>query len=202
MPAIFSCVDQLEQIHELNRLFLAFLRRRAEEGRDCLGMSDSVVGVLRSTDRALLDTVAEFPRALFDLTLSRAPADRVMDPADSVAERSRHALNLTILLSAWNVSRHSAYYARLLLGLRSSAVHRLRTTSLSELPGLALAPDVVRCAFARSEQLWRELLRADRPEVRQRLGLIALQPWLERDWPATGRVDLYPARAAAGRTAG
>jgi hypothetical protein len=176
MSNIFSPADQLSQIHELNRLFLGYLHQRACEGVECLGMSERVRALLRAVDPQSLDRAAEFPRSLFDVVVPRALPAGVADPEDSVAGRSLHALNLTILLSAWNLSRASEYYARLFLGLRASTVDALRAKGLSELPVLALAEGTVRCAFARSDSLWRELLFDDRPEVRHRLGLIALQP--------------------------
>jgi hypothetical protein len=42
----------------------------------------------------------------------------------------------------------------------------------------------VHCAFAGRDWLWSELLTDPRPEMRQQLALIALQPGLPRDWPA------------------
>jgi hypothetical protein len=198
IPAAFSPAEHLGHIHELNRLFLAFLSRRAREGRDCLGMSEPLRALLAASDPKLLNRVAEFPRALFDLALHRPPEFGVMDPSDSLDERARHALNLTILLSAWNLCRASAYHARLFLGLTEKSVHRLRAMSLSDLPALALARGVVRCAFPRSERFWRELMHANKPEVRHQLGLIALQPWLDRAWPGpAAAIDLFGARASA-----
>jgi hypothetical protein len=181
MSTIFSPADQLGQIHELNRLFLGYLQQRACEGGQCLGVSERVRAMLRAVDPGTLDRVAEFPRSLFDVVVPRESAGDVPVPEDSVAARSLQALNLTILLSAWNLSRASEYYARLFLGLRPPTVARLRAMALSELPSLALPDGAVRCAFPRSDGLWRELLFDDRPEVRHRLGLIALQPRLGGD---------------------
>jgi hypothetical protein len=185
MPSLAAHVEQLDQIHELNRLFLHFLRDRAQVGADCLGLARPTAAMLCYADDAALDSAAEFPRALFDLMLAGATATSgVRDPGTSAAERSRQALNLTILLCAWNVSRQSGYRARLFLGLGRPVIHRLRTTPLSELPRLAPAPNLVAAAFPRAERLWRGLLQDERPEMRQRLALIALQPGVEQDWPA------------------
>lgn len=193
MPARLSHADQLAQIHELNRLFLHFLRERADAGADCLGLAPAVVTLLRYAEDAALEAAAQFPRALFDLDTREPARGTPVDVLETAASRSRQALNLTVLLCAWNMSRESDYRARLFLGLGRAAVHRLRTTPLSELPRLALAPRVLTCAFPRFERFWRELLGDTRPEVRQRLALIALQPGLEHDWPT--------ASAAAGRYA-
>jgi hypothetical protein len=88
------------------------------------------------------------------------------------------------LLCAWTLSRQSAYQARLLLGLEPRMIQRLRGMQLSDLQQLAYGRDLVRCAFAGRDWLWSELLTDPRPEARQQLALIALQPGLPRDWPA------------------
>ncbi len=181
LSTIFSPADQLSQIHELNRLFLTCLYQRARNGEDCLGMSERVRILLAAADPQALNRVAEFPRSLFDVSVQETLDDANAGAGQTVAELSCSALNMTIMHSAWNLSRTSGYYARLFLGLRTRAVERLRRTTLYELPQLALADGAVRCAFAGSERLWRELLFDDRPEVRQRLGLIVLQPQLALD---------------------
>jgi hypothetical protein len=55
---------------------------------------------------------------------------------------------------------------------------------LSELQQVAHGRELVHCAFAGRDWLWSELLTDPRPEMRQQLALIALQPGLPRDWPA------------------
>ncbi len=178
LSTIFSPADQLSQIHELNRLFLTCLYQRARSGEDCLGMPERVRILLAAADPRTLNRVAEFPRSLFDVSVHECVDDASAETGQTVAELSCSALNMTIMYSAWNLSRTSGYYARLFLGLRTRAVDRLRRTTLRELPYLALADGAVRCAFIGSERLWRELLFDDRPEVRQRLGLVVLQPQL------------------------
>jgi hypothetical protein len=177
-------LDQLQQVHELNRLFLIYLQTRARDDRECLGLPDSARPILRKTTADSLAAIAEFPRALFDLNLDDGARLQVRDPLRSRDDGARHALCLTILLCAWTVSRQSAYHARLLLGLEPRAIQRLRAMQLSDLQQLAHAPQLVLCAFAGREWLWNELLTDTRPEARQQLALIALQPGLARDWPA------------------
>jgi hypothetical protein len=177
-------LDQLQQIHELNRLFLTHLQSRARDDRECLGLPELARPFLRRATGDSLAAVAEFPRALFDLKIEDRAAQQVRDPLRSRDDAARHALSLTILLCAWTLSRQSAYQARLLLGLESRTIQRLRTMRLSDLQQLAHGRDLVQCAFAGRGWLWSELLTDPRPEVRQQLALIALQPGLPRDWPA------------------
>ena len=182
MPSPQPSLDQLHQVQELNRLFLAFLQTRVREQLDCLGLPDRARPALRTASGVLLDAVAEFPRALFRLLLDEAERQPRRPPSGRV-ESAQQALSLTLLLCAWTLSRQSAYQARLLLGLESRAVQRLRALQLTELQGLAHGSSLVRCAFPEREWLWTELLTERRPEARQRLVLVALQPGLERDWP-------------------
>jgi hypothetical protein len=55
---------------------------------------------------------------------------------------------------------------------------------LGDLQHVANGRDLVHCAFPGRDWLWSELLTDPRPEMRQQLALIALQPGLPRDWPA------------------
>jgi len=184
MPPPPPSWDQLQQIHELNRLFLTYLQTRVRGDRDCLGLPDGARAILRRTSPEALAVIAEFPRALFDLRLDDRAPPPVRDPLPSREDAARHALCLTILLCAWSLSRQSAYQARLLLGLETRTIQRLRAMQLTDLQQLAHVPQLVLCAFAGRDWLWSELLSDARPEARQRLVLVALQPGLARDWPA------------------
>jgi hypothetical protein len=184
MPSNQPSIDQLQQVHELNRLFLTYLQSCEIEGRDCLGLPDSARSILSKMGADVLAAIAEFPRALFDLELDgQAPAP-LRDPLRSREDSVRHALYLTISLCAWTLSRQSAYQARLLLGLESRTIQRLRAMQLSELQSVSHLPNLVRCAFMGRDWLWTGLLLDTRPEARRRLALIALQPGVARDWPA------------------
>lgn len=178
-------LDQLEQIQELNRLFLAFLRSSAREGLDCLGLPDRARSVLLATDQNALDVLAEFPRALFRLAFDERVPALAIDPLRSRHDGERYALSLTILLCAWTLSRHSVYQARLLLGLESRAMQQLRAMQLGAIQHLAHTPQLVLCAFPDRPWLWSQLLAETRPEGRQYLALIALQPGIDKDWPAS-----------------
>lgn len=176
--------DSLNQIHELNRLFLKSLQARdPAELRDS-GFPVDASDLLRRTSPEQIYGLAEFPRALFNLAVD-APADRpaaekgvraLFDPLGDAVYSPRQILELTILFCAWTISRDSVYHARLFFGLTPRAVHTLRTALLSDLPCMALTAIRVECAFADSEWLWRELLSETRPEARRQLILVALQP--------------------------
>jgi hypothetical protein len=170
-----ACPDPLAQIHELNRLFLRSLQLRDAGGLAACAFPQGAVRALRAASDRQIDGLAEFPRALFDLTLAQQH-DRGDAPAQDAGCSARQVLELTIAFCAWNISRDSVYHARLFFGLSTRAVHGLRMTPLSQLPRLALTAVRVDCAFAESEWLWQELLSETRPEVRRRLILVALQP--------------------------
>ena len=184
MPPTPPSLDQLQQVHELNRLFLTYLQTRVRADAECLGLPDLAKPILRRASGDLLAAVAEFPRTLFDLKLDERATQQVRDPLRSRDDAARHALCLTIVLCAWTLSRQSVYQARLLLALEPRTIQRLRAMQLSELQQVAHGRELVHCAFAGRDWLWSELLTDPRPEMRQQLALIALQPGLPRDWPA------------------
>jgi hypothetical protein len=189
MPMRAPAADPLEQVHELNRVFLTFLQACARDDLDCLGLPDAARRLLRSSRTAGLDAIADFPRALFEV---RVAGPSAVPPQRYSAERIeslRQSMNLTILLCAWTFSRQSVYHARFLLGLDAAPIQRLRALQLTDLQRLAFAPDVVSCAFAAREWLWVELFTETRTEERRQLALVALQPGLERDWPARRTVQ-------------
>ena len=183
MPATPPNLDQLELVHELNRLFLTYLQTRARGDADCLGLPELARPILRRATSDWIAAVAEFPRALFDIKIDERGAQQLRDPLRSRDDAARHSLCLTIVHCAWTLSRQSVYHARLLLALEPRTIQRLRAMQLSDLQHVAHARDLVQCAFAGRDWLWSELLTDPRPEMRQQLALIALQPGLPRDWP-------------------
>jgi hypothetical protein len=189
MPFRAPGADPLEQVHELNRVFLTFLQTCARDELDCLGLPDAARRRLRSAGTTELDSIAEFPRALFEVRVAAPSAVPLQRYSTERIESLRQSMNLTILLCAWTFSRQSVYHARFLLALDSAAIQRLRALQLTDLQRLAFAPDVVSCAFATREWLWIELLTETRAEARRQLALVALQPGLERDWPARRTVQ-------------
>ena len=172
-------LDHLEQVHELNRLFLAFVRSSVRDGLDCLELPDRARSALLATNPETLDLLANFPRALFRLAFDERVPQHAVDPLRSVYDSERYSLSLTILLCAWTLSKQSVYQARLLLGLGSRAIQQLRAMQLGEIRALAHTPRLVLCAFPDRPWLWLQLLAETRPEGRQQLALIALQPGID-----------------------
>ena len=175
--------DDLDEIRELNRLFIEFLRTCYRRGGECLDLDRSTARLLGEATADCLQTLADLPRALFELRLSDPPLLNVGDPRSDVAQPSWQALQLTILHSAWHMSRRNPYAARLFLGLEEGELRFLRTTALCELPRLSTVTGLVACAFPRSAWLWSRLLTETRPESRRQLLLIALQPQLKTPGP-------------------
>ena len=176
--------DDFAEIRALNRLFVDFLAGRARRGGDCLGLGRAAVSALRAADPASLDTLAEFPRALFQVRVPRGRACRVADMQADATDVSRYVLKVTILHSAWALSRRNPYLAKLLLGLEDQEVQALVTFDLAEIPARCTAAETVVCAFAQYAWLWHKLLTESRPEARRQLLLIALQPRLDATLPA------------------
>ena len=173
-------LDQLQQIHELNRAFLGLVQNRAREGRASFGLPATLRREVAVASPTVLESAASFPRALFfaDVAMrcSRAELGADFDEAE-------HDLCLSVLLAARHTSRHSTYQARLLFGLEASDVERLRGSPLILLQQLASSPGVLQCAFRERHWFWRGLLTATRPELRRQLTLMALQPGVAAGWP-------------------
>lgn len=175
-------LDHLQQVQELNRVFLGLLQSRVRQQRSCLGLPSALLPPMRIAPPELLDAWARFPRALFRLALdfrSRLPASATGGSYDE----AEHDLCLSILLAMRHTSRHSQYQARLLLGLEALEIEGLRALPLPNLQQLACAPGLLQCAFAESRWFWPALLTSTRPEVRRQLMLMALQPHSQPVWP-------------------
>lgn len=175
-------VDLFQVLRELNRAFLGLLQARARLQRSCLGLPGTLRAVMRGADARLLDALADFPRALFRLRLDRAPSIDGEEPSGAPDEGER-ALRLSILLSARQTARQSAYQARLLLALEARDVERLAALSLEDLQRLAHDPGLLVCALTERHWFWPGLLTATRPESWRYLTLMALQP---AEAPSTG----------------
>ena len=182
MPAN-ARLEHLEAVHELNRSFLGFLQSRARVERDCLGLPATAHAPLRAADRTLLDNVAQFPHALFQVRCHGVVGAGQELAAVGERDAGYHELALSILLAARHTSRQSPYQAQFLLGLAVAQIEFLRSLALPDLGRLAAASDIVRCAFTDQHWLWHGILTDTRPESRRQLTLVALQPGLARDWP-------------------
>jgi hypothetical protein len=174
-------LDQLQQIQELNRAFLDLLQARVRQQRASFALPLGGRLAVASASAGLLDGVAGFPRALFQVGLGRASRpERAECGADfDTAERE---LCLSILFAARSTSRQSAYQARLLFDLGIADLDWLRASSLLDIQRLACEPGVLQCAFRERHWFWLCLLTTTRPELRRQLTLMALQPRID-DWP-------------------
>jgi len=175
-------LEHLQQVQELNRVFLALLQSRAREQRPCLGLPAVVLPRLRFAIPELLDACARFPRALFRLTLD-SRAREPLSTAEVSHDEVEHDLCLSILFAMRHTSRQSGYQAQLLLGLEAVEIEGLSALPLANLQRLACAPGLLQCAFAECRWFWPALLTPTRPEVRRQLMLMALQPRAQAAWP-------------------
>lgn len=167
----------LDEIYELNRLFLGFLRDRAPDPIDCVDLAPQTLRLLGTVAPPMLESAALVPRALFQLQLDADDGpDFVERRVRRPAEQAAHALQLTLLHSAWNLSRRSGYKARFFLGMTMAQLRRLRVMPLSKLPELAASPGLIGCAFGGAHWLWHGLLTETRPELKRHLLLMVLQP--------------------------
>ncbi|HUF73377.1 MAG TPA: hypothetical protein VMR74_10810 [Gammaproteobacteria bacterium] len=175
----------IDEVRELNRLFLAFLRERPGAAAERYGLSPLATELITYATPDQIRRAASFPRALFRIHLPTPSAGSVMDPLTLARGSGERVLELVLLHSARNLSRISGYAARLLLRLDDNAVNRLRTAEVDEIISMSLADNVVHAAFDDLAWIWRELLHEARPEYRRRLLLIGFQPDLSLQ-PAIG----------------
>jgi hypothetical protein len=177
-----GALDQLQQVHELNRAFLGLLQSRLRQRRSCLGLPVAAQPAVAAAGNSSLEAVASFPRALFHVRLGSLEWPVRADAQEAFDEQEQ-ALSFSILFAVRQTSRHSRYHARLLFGLESIEVERLCASALTDMQRLACAPGVLTCAFGERHWFWPQLFTATRPELRRGLTLIALQPSLDSGWP-------------------
>jgi hypothetical protein len=175
--------DAFDQIQEANHLFLRWLQTLDDDGLRRVRFPLTAARELRDADAAAVARLAEFPRALFRLHLAhrtdgglRAGRAAEADLTPLTTADIGRVLALTIVYSAWSISRDSTYRGRLLFGLTPREIHALRITAFSDLPVMALTSLELECAFGDAAWLWQRLLAETRPEVRRQLVLAALQP--------------------------
>ena len=177
-----GALDQLHQVHELNREFLGLLQSRVQNRRSCFGLPTSAHLALSVAAPPLIDGVAAFPRALFRVGFGARAWPACADDAADFDEPEHH-LCFSILHAARHTSRVSGYQARLLFDLAPADVERLRGSSLADVQQHAGAPGVLKCAFGEHAWFWQGLFTTTRPELRRQLTLMALQPSLAIAWP-------------------
>ena len=166
-----------DEIRQANSLFLHFLRSRPALAVGQFGLSPRVTEILKQADLEHIDQAADFPRALFRI---RVPAECSAQDAQPVIEKdgSRQILQATLFLSAWSICRMSGYAARMLLRLDDDEVHRLRHAQMKDILQMSLNDNVMHAAFDDLDWIWNQLLTESRPECRQQLVLLGLQPGL------------------------
>ena len=175
-----GALDQLPQVQELNRSFLALLQARVRQQGPCLGLPAGAQPVLAAAAPSTIEAMASFPRVLFQLRIGWRPLQT--DPMITLDE-AEHELCLLALHAARHASRQSGYQARLLFGLEAAHVQQLGSAPLGALQQLAAVPGMLRCAFSERRWFWEGLFTATRPEVRRQLTLMALQPAVAFAWP-------------------
>jgi hypothetical protein len=166
----------IDEIRQANRLFLGYLRSRPEIATAHFGLPAAAADRLRQASAEQVDQAADFPRALFRLILPAAESGRVMDSLSLAHESGLRILQLALLLNAWNLSRISGYSARLLLRLDDTSIRRLRAAEMTDVLEMSREGNVVLAACDNLGWIWQELIAEPRPERRQRLFLLGLQP--------------------------
>jgi hypothetical protein len=166
----------LDEIRQLNRLFLGYLRSVPQVATDQFGLSRHATDLLCRVSPGAVDRAADFPRALFRLCLPPRASGTVMDPLGLAQASGRRILHLTLLYNAWHMSRASAYSARLLLRLGDGEIRRLREAEMEDILLMSLSDELVHAEFDDLDWIWQQLLTESRPEQRRWLRLIGLQP--------------------------
>jgi hypothetical protein len=169
----------LEELHDLNQLFLMELKRRAEAGQDCFGLPRTVHLSLREATPGMLDRAAEFPCALFRLSIGGDGREGALRDADNAAGWALASLKLTVLHRVWNYCRTKRYVVRAHFGLADRDVEALQHTPLVDLLELFRRSTIVANAFDDAGRFWRELIEQANAKSRRHLVLVGLQPTTE-----------------------
>ncbi len=177
-------LEAVEEVHELNRMFLAFLRDSTDAEVRRFGLPPVAADALRLAPAEQFERAAGFPRALFRLRIPGNEAGSSGPPVPIDSSHREQVLRLVLLHSARSFSRSSGYWARLLLGLEDSEVSRLRAADVSKIVMLSRQDGIVRAAFDATDWIWPELFTETRPEYRRRLLLIGFQPELSPGYGA------------------
>jgi hypothetical protein len=176
MPFDPRDADWLDELQELNRLFLMYVLARIQAGRSCLGLPSRIARGLAEASPAVLDRIAGLPTGLFRLAVEPSVGLQHGQGPMSRVQQMHVSLALTILSSAWHMARSRPFEARAFLHLSERDLKRLRAMPLSLLPALAGNDDVLQCAFADAGLTWSALVSDERPDPSRMLILIALQP--------------------------
>lgn len=171
-----TALPAIDEIRQANSLFLNFLRSRPALARGHFGLSERVTGLLLSAGPGQIDRAADFPRALFRLSVPLELTAETAEAFHVAGDGARQVLQAALFQSAWNIARMSGYAARMLLRLDDRDVDRFRHAEMAEILRMSMADNVLHAAFDELDWIWQELLTETRPEGRERLLLIGLQP--------------------------
>ena len=177
-------LDQLQQVHELNRVFLEFLQARVR------GQRGSLRAAAPASGSAIADCLGSasrwsrrLPAGAVSMSMS-ASQSRPCTTADAdFDEAEHHALPVgPVRRAAHEPPKHvsGAVAVRSRSAPKWSGCAR---RSYADLQQLACTPGVLKCAFRERHWFWHELFTATRPELRRQLTLMALQPGLALGWP-------------------
>ena len=169
-------IQGIEEVRQSNRLFLGYLRSRPDIAASHFALPAAATELLRQATAEQVDQAAEFPRALFRVNLPTVEPGRVMESLSLAHESGLRILQLALLLNAWNLARISGYSARLLLRLDDASIRRFRDSEMAGILEMSRGTEVVRAAYDDLGWIWQELIVEARPERRQRLLLLGLQP--------------------------
>ncbi len=188
--------DALPELRELNRLFLSMLRARLVRGESCEELPSPATAVLAGATDEVVDRLAAYPQALFQIVLDREPAadrsaanprgtppGRVEDGRPVDADATLTVPMLMLLVSARHLSRQHPYAARLYLRLSPGQQHALGALAIADLPALARRDGIVRCAYGETTWMWQRLVAARQPHRTRSLVLLGLQPRIELNAP-------------------
>lgn len=173
-------VHGIDEVRQSNRLFLGYLRSRPDIATSHFGLPAAATELLRRAAPEQVELAANFPRALFRVRLPASGPSAVMDSLSLMHESGLRILQLALLLNTWNLARSSDYSARLLLRLDDTSIRRLREVEMGNILELSRGADVVRAAYDDLGWIWQEIIVEARPERRQRLLLLGLQPDVSR----------------------
>lgn len=166
----------IDEVRQSNRLFLGYLRSRPDIAASHFGLPAAATELLQQATAAQVDQAANFPRALFRVSMPIDEPAQVMDSLSLAHESGLRILQLALLLNAWNLTRISGYSARLLLRLDDATIRRIRASEMEGILEMSRGAEVVRAAYDDLGWIWQELIVEARPERRQRLLLLGLQP--------------------------
>lgn len=175
MSASDSALEPTVAVAELNRCFLALIDQPElpdpsgidPGGRPRFGLHPDDLAGVRALPASAKARLADAPVVLFTFSVDarafRARYERSLDPDAwlcPVHLHARHALCMTALFGAWQLSRRHPEWLELGFGLAAPEIDLLRELPLSRLPELAPgAAATLSARFASGSRFWPLALR-------------------------------------------